>query len=47
VIIGGIVPAADIPVLKAAGVAAVLGPGVSNEEVVEVVRSAAAAVERP
>ena len=42
VVVGGIVPPADIPVLLAAGVAAVLGPGVSNEEVVATVRKAAA-----
>ena len=40
VVIGGIVPAEDIPVLIDAGVAAVLGPGASAEEVVSVVRSA-------
>jgi len=44
VIVGGIVPPADIPLLKAAGIAAVLGPGASNEEVVEAVRAAAAGV---
>jgi methylmalonyl-CoA mutase C-terminal domain/subunit len=41
VVIGGIVPPADVAVLKAAGVAAVLGPGASNEEVVATVRTAA------
>jgi methylmalonyl-CoA mutase C-terminal domain/subunit len=46
VIVGGIVPPADIPILKAAGVSAVLGPGVSNEEVVAAVRAAAATVSR-
>lgn len=40
VIIGGIVPPADIPILEAAGVAAVLGPGVSNDEVVATVLKA-------
>src|ERR1700730_2230573 len=44
VIVGGIVPPADIPLLRAAGIAAVLGPGASNEEVVEAVRAAAASV---
>jgi methylmalonyl-CoA mutase C-terminal domain/subunit len=38
VIVGGIVPEADIPLLHAAGVAAVLGPGTSNEDVVATVR---------
>jgi methylmalonyl-CoA mutase C-terminal domain/subunit len=42
VVVGGIVPEADIPLLKAAGIAAVLGPGVSNEEVIATVRLAAA-----
>jgi methylmalonyl-CoA mutase C-terminal domain/subunit len=37
VIVGGIVPPADIPKLLAAGIAAVLGPGASNEEVVDTV----------
>ncbi len=41
VVIGGIVPPADVAVLKAEGVAAVLGPGASNEEVVATVRTAA------
>jgi methylmalonyl-CoA mutase, C-terminal domain len=41
VIVGGIVPPQDIAVLKEAGVAAVLGPGASNEEVVATVRAAA------
>jgi methylmalonyl-CoA mutase, C-terminal domain len=39
VIVGGIVPPGDIPLLKEAGVAAVLGPGASNEEVIATVRS--------
>jgi methylmalonyl-CoA mutase cobalamin-binding domain/chain len=38
VVVGGIVPPDDVPVLLGAGVAAVLGPGASNEEVVETVR---------
>ncbi len=38
VVIGGIVPPRDVPELERAGVAAVLGPGASNEEVVETVR---------
>ncbi len=42
VVIGGIVPPADVDVLRAGGVAAVLGPGASNEEVVATVRVAAA-----
>ncbi len=42
VIIGGIVPAPDIPVLHEAGVFAVLGPGTPLEVVVGTVRDAAA-----
>ena len=42
VVVGGIVPPADIPLLMGAGIAAVLGPGVSNEEVVATVTMAAA-----
>src|SRR5205807_4891212 len=42
VVIGGIVPPADVPVLLEGGGAAVLGPGASNEEVVASVRGAAA-----
>ena len=40
VIVGGIVPDADRDDLTQAGVAAVLGPGASAEEVVQVVREA-------
>ena len=46
VIVGGIVPPADIPTLQAAGVAAVLGPGASNEEVVSVVMAATTNINR-
>lgn len=42
VVIGGIVPAEDVTVLIEAGVAAVLGPGASTEEVVATVRAAVA-----
>jgi methylmalonyl-CoA mutase C-terminal domain/subunit len=38
VIIGGIVPDADLPILHDAGIAAVLGPGASAEDVVATVR---------
>ncbi len=41
VIIGGIVPDEDVQPLLDAGVAAVLGPGASAEEVAEAVRAAA------
>jgi methylmalonyl-CoA mutase C-terminal domain/subunit len=41
VVLGGIVPEVDMPQLKAEGVAAVLGPGASNETVVATVRMAA------
>jgi methylmalonyl-CoA mutase C-terminal domain/subunit len=38
VVLGGIVPAVDVPVLEDAGVAAVLGPGTAPNEIVRVVR---------
>jgi methylmalonyl-CoA mutase cobalamin-binding domain/chain len=41
VVVGGIVPPDDVAVLLAGGVAAVLGPGASNDEVVASVRAAA------
>jgi methylmalonyl-CoA mutase C-terminal domain/subunit len=44
VVVGGIVPPVDIPVLERAGVAAVLGPGTSSEDVVGVITRAAAGV---
>jgi methylmalonyl-CoA mutase, C-terminal domain len=44
VVVGGIVPPDDIPVLHAAGVAEVLGPGASNDEVVSAVERAAGVV---
>ena len=42
VVVGGIVPPADVPVLLNGGVAAVIGPGASNDEVVDCVRAAGA-----
>jgi methylmalonyl-CoA mutase, C-terminal domain len=42
-IIGGIVPDVDVPILEEAGVAAILGPGAPAEEVVSAVRAAVAA----
>ncbi len=39
-IVGGIVPDADIAALEAAGVAAILGPGAPAEDVVAAVRAA-------
>jgi methylmalonyl-CoA mutase C-terminal domain/subunit len=41
VIIGGIVPAEDVPTLHGAGIFAVLGPGTTLETVVATVRAAA------
>lgn len=38
VVVGGIVPDVDLPAMSAAGIAAVLGPGASNEEVIAAVR---------
>ena len=43
VIIGGIIPDEDVAPLTEAGIAAVLGPGASAEEVAQVVRNAVAA----
>ena len=43
VIVGGIVPDEDIPALKEKGVAVILGPGASAEEVAQSVRDAVAA----
>ena len=43
VVLGGIVPPADIPLLERDGVSAGLGPGASNDVVVAAVRAAAAA----
>src|SRR4051794_20838102 len=43
VVIGGIVPDRDIDRLRSEGVALVLGPGASNEEVVAAIRDAAGA----
>ena len=40
VVVGGIVPPADVPTLHEAGVAAVLGPGASDVEVVDAVTHA-------
>jgi methylmalonyl-CoA mutase C-terminal domain/subunit len=38
VVVGGIVPDADIPKLKEAGVAGVITPGASSDEVVAIIR---------
>jgi methylmalonyl-CoA mutase C-terminal domain/subunit len=43
VVVGGIVPDADVPRLEAAGIARVLTPGASGAEVVDAVRTAIAA----
>lgn len=43
VVIGGIVPDRDLPVLADAGVASVIGPGATADEVVAVVAAAIAA----
>src|SRR5262245_49010939 len=39
VVLGGIVPDVDLPVLEDAGIAAVLGPGASGDEIVATVRA--------
>ena len=41
VVVGGIVPDVDVPFLTDAGIAAVLGPGSSADDIVEAVRSVA------
>jgi methylmalonyl-CoA mutase cobalamin-binding domain/chain len=41
VVVGGIVPDIDLQAMADAGIAAVLGPGASNEELIEAVRDAA------
>ena len=41
VVVGGIVPDVDVPFLTEAGIAAVLGPGSSADDIVEAVRSVA------
>lgn len=43
VVVGGIVPVADVQPLLEAGVAAVLGPGASAEQVAQTIRDAVAA----
>jgi methylmalonyl-CoA mutase C-terminal domain/subunit len=47
VVVGGIVPSADIPRLEAAGIAAVLGPGASAESVAAAVFGAAGRFAEP
>jgi methylmalonyl-CoA mutase C-terminal domain/subunit len=42
VVVGGIVPDVDLAQMRAMGVAAVLGPGTSNTEVVDSIRAAIA-----
>jgi methylmalonyl-CoA mutase C-terminal domain/subunit len=39
IVLGGIIPEADLPILHAAGVAAVLTPGATNADVVEAMRA--------
>jgi methylmalonyl-CoA mutase, C-terminal domain len=43
VIVGGIIPDDDVPALRDAGVAAILGPGASAADVAQAVRDAVAA----
>jgi methylmalonyl-CoA mutase C-terminal domain/subunit len=42
VVVGGIVPAVDMPELERAGAVAVLGPGASSDEIVATVEAACA-----
>ena len=46
VVVGGIVPDADVAFLRDAGIDEVLGPGASNDEVIAAVERAGAARER-
>jgi methylmalonyl-CoA mutase C-terminal domain/subunit len=39
VVLGGIIPDADIPAMKTLGVAAVFQPGASLEEIIQFIRS--------
>jgi len=41
VVVGGVIPDVDLPHVLGAGVAAVLGPGASSDEVVTAIREAA------
>ncbi len=43
VLLGGTIPAADIPALKAAGIAEIFLPGTSTQDIVNFVRQSAAA----
>ncbi|HXA56754.1 MAG TPA: cobalamin-dependent protein, partial [Candidatus Acidoferrum sp.] len=43
VLVGGIIPEADIPALKSAGIAEVFLPGTPMQEIVEFVKKASAA----
>jgi methylmalonyl-CoA mutase, C-terminal domain len=45
VVVGGIVPTSDLEALSDAGIAAVLTPGATSDQVVEVMRSACRPVE--
>jgi methylmalonyl-CoA mutase C-terminal domain/subunit len=47
VVVGGIVPGADVDALKQAGVAAVLTPGATADEVVATMREVVARAHRP
>lgn len=46
VVVGGIVPEQDVQPLLDAGVAAVIGPGTSAEQVAQTIRDAVAAADR-
>jgi methylmalonyl-CoA mutase, C-terminal domain len=47
VVVGGIIPDVDVPRLEDAGVAAVLGPGASAEQVADAVSAAVTAAKTP
>jgi methylmalonyl-CoA mutase C-terminal domain/subunit len=39
VVLGGIIPTADVPALKAMGVAAVFGPGTAMQEIIDFIKA--------
>jgi methylmalonyl-CoA mutase, C-terminal domain len=42
VVVGGIIPDEDVPVLQAAGVHAIFGPGTTSEQIAQSIRAAVA-----
>ena len=44
VVVGGIVPPTDVPLLHAAGITEILGPGTTNHDIIAAVERAAGVV---